>query len=178
MLFVPDARQVSVHRVLKALEGTRRLTVHSDRAKDLFDGFLSHFTEVDAAGGVVEAKDGRILMIRRRGFWDLPKGHREHGEQVRDCALREVVEECGIDGSLVGVGGEITRTRHFYWNHTADRWEMKLTVWYRMSYAGDPRNVAPQTEEDITDIEWMTVEQAARNAAESYMAVQEVIEKF
>ncbi len=177
-LFVPEGGEVSVDRLLKALDDTTVLTVCAPDTKDVFSGFCRQFTRVDAAGGAVVAKDGRILMIRRRGFWDLPKGHREPGEEVRDCALREVVEECGIDPRLVTVGGEITRTLHFYWDSHKGRWEMKLTVWYRMSYSGDPLEVTPQTEEDITAIEWFSPIEAKRCARESYKTIQEVISKL
>ncbi len=177
-LFVPEGGEVSVERLLKALDDTRALTVYSPDIKEVFSGFCRQFTRVDAAGGAVVAEDGRILMIRRRGFWDLPKGHREQGEEVMECALREVAEECGIDPSLVTVGEEIMRTLHFYWDSAQGRWEMKLTVWYRMSYSGDPHNVAPQTEEDITDIEWFAPGQAERYARESYKTIQDVISKL
>ena len=29
-------------------------------------------------------------------MWDLPKGKREVGESDKECALREVDEECGL----------------------------------------------------------------------------------
>ncbi len=38
----------------------------------------------------------RYLFICRNGLWDLPKGHQEAGEDIRDTALREVSEETGI----------------------------------------------------------------------------------
>ncbi len=177
-LFVPEGGEVSVDRLLKALDDTRTLTVYSPDIKEVFSGFCRQFTRVDAAGGAVVSADGRILMMCRRGFWDLPKGHREPGEEVRNCALREVVEECGIDPLLIEVGGEIARTLHFYWYAPAGRWEMKLTVWYRMTYSGDPLDVTPQAEEDITDIEWLSPPEAERHAKESYKTIQEVIEKL
>ena len=34
-------------------------------------------------------------MIHRNGMWDF-KGKREVGESDKECALREVVEECGL----------------------------------------------------------------------------------
>lgn len=175
-LFVPHGRHVSVHRLLKALEDTRTLMVYSPEIDGVLDAFMGNFTRIEAAGGVVEAVDGRLLMIRRRGFWDLPKGHCESDEDFRGCALREVAEECGIDPALVEVGAEIVRTLHFYWYPIHDRWEMKQTVWYKMSYSGDENCVNPQAEEDITDIEWFTPEQAARYARESYKSIQDVIE--
>ena len=52
---------------------------------------------VIAGGGVVVTGRSRdILLIRRHGIWDLPKGKRERGEAVQDCALREVAEETGV----------------------------------------------------------------------------------
>src|SRR4051812_19100607 len=35
------------------------------------------YKPVDAAGGVVENEEGGVLMIYRRGKWDLPKGKRD-----------------------------------------------------------------------------------------------------
>ncbi len=37
-----------------------------------------------------------ILMIFRRGKWDLPKGKLDKGESLEACALREVEEETGL----------------------------------------------------------------------------------
>ncbi|HRG94005.1 MAG TPA: NUDIX hydrolase, partial [Chitinophagaceae bacterium] len=36
--------------------------------------FYKKFTLVQAGGGLVENENGEILMIFRRGKWDLPKG--------------------------------------------------------------------------------------------------------
>ena len=52
--------------------------------------------EIIAAGGLVFNEDGDLLMIFRRGRWDLPKGKLDDGEQIEDCAVREVKEETGL----------------------------------------------------------------------------------
>ena len=49
-----------------------------------------------AAGGLVENEKGEILMMFRRGFWDLPKGKLDEGESIETCAVREVQEETGL----------------------------------------------------------------------------------
>jgi 8-oxo-dGTP pyrophosphatase MutT (NUDIX family) len=177
-LFVPLGGRLSVAKLLNALEDTYTLTVWSPDTERLLADFFSLFTIVEAAGGAVVAEDGRIMMMRRRGFWDLPKGHLEEGEQIAECALRETVEECGIDPSLVTMGEQIALTRHFYWFQPLERWELKRTAWFRMSYTGDPRDVTPQTEEEITLIEWKSPDDARRAAATSYKTIREVIQNL
>jgi 8-oxo-dGTP pyrophosphatase MutT (NUDIX family) len=175
-LFVPAGGSVSIEQLLKSLDDVRELTVYSPDIKGLFSGFCHNFTRVDAAGGVVVSDEGKILMMLRRGFWDLPKGHREVGEDDLGCAVREVAEECGLDPALLKVEGEVTRTMHFYWYAPHQRWEMKRTVWYRMAYSGDQASVTPQTEEDITALEWFTTAEAETRACQSYRTIRYVLE--
>lgn len=51
-----------------------------------------------AAAVLVSDADGLLLLVRsvRRGSWGAPAGGREPGESVRECAVREVQEECGL----------------------------------------------------------------------------------
>ncbi|MDR0907022.1 MAG: NUDIX domain-containing protein [Rikenellaceae bacterium] len=175
-LFVPAGGSVSIERLLKSLDDVRELTVYSPDIEGVFARFSDSFARVDAAGGVVADAGGKILMMLRRGFWDLPKGHREVGESDRECAAREVAEECGIDPSQLEVEGEVTRTLHFYWYAPAARWELKRTVWYRMAYSGDPASVTPQAAEEITALEWLTPDEAERRAAQSYRTIRYVLE--
>ncbi len=173
-LFDRTGEVPGIERILKALDDSRRLTLWSPDANRVFDGFCALFTPVEAAGGAVFCDD-KVLMIKRRGFWDLPKGHLEPDETLRECALREVSEECGLASSCIDVGTEIARTLHFYWYEPAARWEMKRTTWYKMRYNGAPACVEPQRDEDITSVEWMTLPQATRATSASYMTIQDVI---
>lgn len=107
-------------------------------------------------------------------MWDLPKGHLEAGETLCECAAREVCEECGLDPEWLTVGEELARTVHYYVS-VAGRPEEKHTTWFRMAYSGDPAHVEPQTEEDITALEWVSPDQALRRVATSFKTIQEVI---
>jgi hypothetical protein len=49
----------------------------------------SKFNIVEAGGGIVQ-KEHKILLIFRKGKWDLPKGKLEFGETKKEGALREV----------------------------------------------------------------------------------------
>lgn len=62
------------------------------------------------AADVIIARQDRIVLIKRRyepfkGQWCLPGGHVEHGEQVRDAAVREAKEETGLDVQLQDLFG-------------------------------------------------------------------------
>ena len=51
--------------------------------------------------GVVVFKGNRILLGKRKGAhgegdWSFPGGHPEFGEDVEDCAKRELAEETGL----------------------------------------------------------------------------------
>jgi 8-oxo-dGTP pyrophosphatase MutT (NUDIX family) len=137
--------------------------------------------EVEAAGGAVVARggeaDGRVLMMLRREMWDLPKGHLEAGETLSECAAREVCEECGLDPAMLEVGEELARTVHSYVS-LAGHTEEKHTTWFRMLYTGNPVLVTPQTEEEISALEWVSPEEARHRAATSFETIQEVIEKL
>ena len=101
-----------------------------------------------AAGGLVTNEKNDLLMIFRRGFWDLPKGKLDKGESNRQAALREVLEE-------VGLSCKITQTLPFTYHCYYDRNKLviKQTAWYRMLAKSD--KIKLQMEEDITKSRWV-----------------------
>jgi 8-oxo-dGTP pyrophosphatase MutT (NUDIX family) len=109
-----------------------------------------------AAGGVVfDPGTSQILLIRRDGVWDLPKGKVEDGETPAEAAVREVMEETGL-GSLT-CGPALGKTFHEY-DRSGVHWE-KTTHWFAMTLTGSEDVQAllltPQQEEGITSVEWM-----------------------
>ncbi len=62
------------------------------------------------AGALVVDDQGRLLLARRaiapfKGQWDLPGGYLEDGEHPEAGALREVLEETGLNIRITGFGG-------------------------------------------------------------------------
>lgn len=56
--------------------------------------------------GAVIVQEGKLVLIKRgvdpeKGKWSIPGGGVEIGEPVRDTAVREAKEECGLDIELV-----------------------------------------------------------------------------
>lgn len=173
MLAADDADHLSPAKLLKNPEINNTAYVVTDNPERAFEEFCSQFTAVEAAGGVVENSDGAILMMFRRGWWDLPKGHVEPGESREEAALREVAEETGLHG--VERGPLITTTQHFY--DTYGRWEMKRTWWYAMKYVGADAPV-PQAEEGITDIKWLTGKEFWSAVMGTYTTIKNVLDLY
>ncbi len=107
---------------------------------------------VTAGGGYV-IRDGKkepeVLMIYRRGVWDLPKGKLDDGESIEECALREVREEVGI--KKLFMKGKLGNTVHGY--SRKNKYKVKTTHWYQMETP--EREFTPQEEEDIEAVKWV-----------------------
>ena len=115
--------------------------------------FVPAFKPVHAAGGIV-IREEKLLFIFRNGKWDLPKGKIDAGESAEEAALREVAEECGINGHQIIK--KLPSTFHIYqspYHDTFGQWILKETHWFEMSYT-KPENGTPQTNENITEIRW------------------------
>jgi len=136
----------------------------------LWKVFKAHYVPVKAAGGMVLDEQDRLLAIRRLGRWDLPKGKVEKGEAIDDAALREVQEECGI-GAL-DLGPRIARTWHTYPRNGEQH--LKRTDWFLMR-TSSAETLVPQHEEDIEEVRWVALAEAAMLKADTYPSLLPVI---
>ncbi len=129
-------------------------------------------TKIIAGGGLVLNEAGELLMIFRRGKWDLPKGKLDEGETIEQCAVREVEEETGLRnverGELISIG------YHEYFDTWLKEDVIKETHWFAMRVR-DKQTLTPQTEEDITDIKWVKDEELKQCLQNSYDNVVDVI---
>ena len=67
-----------------------------------------HSVECDLGVAAIVRRARSILLVRElhgryEGRWGLPKGYVDEGELPRNAALRELKEECGVDGTVLGV---------------------------------------------------------------------------
>lgn len=122
--------------------------------------------KIKAAGGVIVRKNhgskGRqkeVLLIRRNGVWDLPKGKLEESESIEECAIREVEEETGV--KPLQLIEPLCETFHTYSEGGTDI--KKSTQWYLMKADQEDafQKMSPQGEEGITDLRWESVESAS-----------------
>lgn len=158
----------------KLLEQPDKYTaiLYDEDLEGLYSIFKSCFLYVKAAGGVVLQAD-HLLVIKRQGVYDLPKGHQENGETIEMCAVREVEEECGLQE--VKITSHLTDTLHIYYRN--ENWHLKKTFWYAMSCPPHPA-LTPQTEEDIEEVFWLPLNEIERIKANTYPSLLDVFEKI
>jgi len=122
-----------------------------------------------SAGGLVldrpgpEARGALIGRLDRRGrlLWSLPKGHVEAGETEQDAAIREVCEETGIAGAVVGKLGTID-----FW-FVADGRRIHKTVHHFLLVATDPVHGLELSDEDVevSEVAWVPLGDVAARLA-------------
>ncbi|NML23622.1 NUDIX hydrolase [Pseudoflavitalea sp. G-6-1-2] len=142
-----------------------------DDIEQLKHAFWRKFILVQAAGGLVQNPDNHVLMMFRRGKWDLPKGKMDPGETPAQSALREVEEETGIKATL---GEQLVTTYHTY--NDSGHHILKETFWFRMN-ATAGQALVPQTEEQITELVWADAKALKEYMKNTFPSVKEVISK-
>ncbi len=120
-----------------------------------------------SAGGLV--LDGRgpaprgalIGRVDRRGrlLWSLPKGHVEEGETEPQAAVREVMEETGIRGDVLGKLGTID-----FW-FVADGRRVHKTVHHYLLLATAPDQSLSDADPEVSEVAWVPVDELAGRLA-------------
>ena len=88
---------ISLDEILKKVRSHKKIFLYHPKKSELLKVFKSKIKVIFASGGIVSNEKSQILFIYRRGKWDLPKGKAEKGETIRETAIREVMEETGIE---------------------------------------------------------------------------------
>ncbi len=135
--------------------------------------FFKHFKPVTAAGGLVENEKGEVLLIFRKGKWDLPKGKLDKGETIEQCAVREVEEETGLKDIVLKK--LLTITYHTY--DEFGKHILKDSHWYNMKVNGK-QTITPQTDEGITDIRWVKKKDVKNYFNNIFPSVKDVLELY
>lgn len=167
-----DSESISRAKIVLFLDTYKRVVVLSPNPLDSFIEFARQFVWVEAAGGIVENAAGEVVMIRRNERWDLPKGHREMGEEFDWCAQREAEEETGV--KVESVGRLLATTLHGYSFY--GKWELKLTAWYQMQ--GLSAELTPQKEEGIICAEWIGRGEIREKIKTSFPTIRAVFDAF
>ncbi len=113
----------------------------------------------EVSAGMVVLSGGEVLVIRNRfGEWVLPKGKVEPGERLEDAAIREVMEETGVQAEVLGPAG---RSEYTYRSESTGEEIPKVVYWFagRPARSGPGAESAPparpQAEEGISAAEFV-----------------------
>tara|TARA_Y100001949_G_scaffold93775_1_gene79207 strand:- start:360 stop:956 length:597 start_codon:yes stop_codon:yes gene_type:complete len=164
----------SKNQILKAVKAkkTESVYIYHKNIKKLWEIFTKKFPIIDAAGGLVERSDGKILFIYRNNRWDLPKGGVEKKELIIEAAQREVKEETGLADLIVI--NKIGETYHIF--KKGKNFRLKRTYWFKMKsdYQGE---LFPQEEEGIISAEWINKKRIPEILKNAYENIKEIVSK-
>jgi ADP-ribose pyrophosphatase YjhB (NUDIX family) len=118
-----------------------------------------------SAGGLVldgrgpDARGALIGRLDRRGrlLWSLPKGHVEAGETEEQAAIREVEEETGIHGTILGRLGTID-----FWFVAAGQRIHKTVQHYLMLADGGELSDA---DVEVAEVAWVPLDEVTDRLA-------------
>ena len=148
------------------------LYLTSKKPFEEFSRLFKDYKYIEAAGGIVQRKKS-FLVIKRKGFWDIPKGKIEKGEWSEVACVREISEECGIDGHQI--------TRPLVNTYHVMNWKgqkaLKKTFWFMLRYDGS-KKVLPALEEDITEVVWMNEDELLGIRSNTFGSINEVLDSF
>lgn len=96
---------------------------------------------------------GRVLLIQRtdNGLWSLPSGGQEIGETVAQTAVRETLEETGIEVEVVGLVGVYSDP-----GHVIEYSNGEVRQQFSLCFRGKPRRGTLTTSEESSDVRWLS----------------------
>lgn len=170
-VFIDEFSTPGVNSILHEMKVERvhaGIYYHKD-LEQLKKAVWKKFKILQTAGGLIRNENGQILLIFRRGKWDLPKGKRDAGETLEQCAIREVFEETQLRN--VTIEKPLVTTYHSYEEN--GKHILKENYWYKMNSSG-VQTLQPQTEEDITEAKWVGAEEIPKYSPKAFPSIRDV----
>jgi len=152
----------------------RNVLAITTNTEKVMRNFRGQVKMVIAGGGIVFNEKNELLLIHRRGKWDLPKGKIEDTETIIDGAKREVEEETGV--LIQSISDNPIITYHAY--RLKGKNSLKATSWYEMKAKPKQLKLKPQTEEDIDEVRWVKKSDLKNYQHECYLLVWDLISTY
>ena len=164
---------ITLNEILKKVRKHKKIFLYHPKKSELLKVFKSKIKVIFASGGIVKNDNNQILFIYRRGKWDLPKGKAEKGESIRETAVREVIEETGIE--KLKIDKYFSNTFHIVRNNK--KYFLKETSWFLMS-SNFKGKLKPQLSEGIKSVKWKTFDDAKKIKKKTYGNISIILTDF
>ncbi len=164
---------ISLDEILKKVRNHKKIFLYHPKKSELLKVFKYKIKVIFASGGIVSNEKSQILFIYRRGKWDLPKGKAEKGETIRETAIREVMEETGIEH--LKIDKYFSNTFHIV--RKKRKYFLKETSWFLMS-SNFKGKLKPQIEEGIKSVKWKTIEDVKKIKKRTYNNISIILSDF
>ncbi|MEC8514312.1 MAG: NUDIX hydrolase [Bacteroidota bacterium] len=102
------------------------------------------------AGSVILNYKNEILLIFRKGKWDLPKGKVSKKGKLLSVAINESIEETGLKKKNLKLIKPLSKSS------SVKKDGIILDYWFLLEYEGKKLELKPQTEEGISDYRWVS----------------------
>ena len=112
-----------------------------------------HFHNSKPCAGALVVSQAQVLLARRgvepfKGFWDIPGGFLEAGEEPETGVKRELREETGLEIQLIDLLGLYTDT-----NGAGNYYTLNIY------YLAEAPNGTPQATDDVAELRWFPLDQ-------------------
>jgi len=104
------------------------------------------------AAVVIRDENGRVLMVKRApgstraGYWSIPAGFVDYGEEIRAAAARELLEETGL---VAEIGEAVFVASNFH-----DPAKLTVGVWFDGTVTGGTL----QAGDDAEEVGWFALD--------------------
>ena len=91
-------KDVTFDEIIKELgrKEVSRIYLYHPKEEKLIKKFKKLVPTIKAGGGVVYNEEGKVLLIKRHGNWDLPKGKKEKGENIEYLSADQIIDKIQI----------------------------------------------------------------------------------
>jgi 8-oxo-dGTP pyrophosphatase MutT (NUDIX family) len=120
--------------------------------------------EFSAGGVLVRRLERRWVTAAIRpagkppGLWALPKGRIDEGESAEATALREVLEETGVQGRSLGKLGDVR-----YWFNWDGERIFKVVSFFLVRYERGRLGALPEAfRHEVAEARWLPADEAPR----------------
>ena len=123
--------------------------------------------------GIMLVRDKTLLLVKRKynpdaGYWSIPGGHLDVGENVQDAAVREAYEETGFKTKVTKLAGIIDKI--MYDKEGKIEYHYVLINYFVEQIEGDP-NQPPKAADDALEARF-----APFNELQNYKLTDSLIE--